>query len=223
MSNTPYSPVTLVGLNLPWEKVLHLGVPVTFAAKQIITAGGSGGSDSFYYIRKGRVRLSYIAPSGSEKVLFYLGKGTLFAEIPVMIMSADCIFTCMDEVAAVLLKKSAVTSKKFLEEYPELMLNWVESTSVKSGNFFNQLCNAGLFDSFQSVCRLLYSMAIHSANEQIVVPQLSQQELASLLGIHRGSLHKALTRLKTEKVIGDYSKHELKILDLQLLKHYAEI
>ncbi len=222
MPTAPYSPVVLTDLNLPWERVLHLGVPVTFVPRQVITVSAATASSGFYYIRKGRVRLSYIAPNGQEKVLFYLGKGTLFAEIPIMVISADCIFTCMDEVAAVLFKKKEVTSLQFAKEHPELMLNWIESSCIKSGNFFNQLCNSGLFDAFGNVCRLLYSMALHSPDPRRLVPQLSQQELASMLGIHRGSLHKALTRLKKENVIGDYSKRELRIYDLDLLKYYAE-
>ncbi len=222
MSVAPYSPVILTDLNLPWEKVLHLGVPVTLTAKQIVTITANTAVTGFYYIRKGRVRLSYIAPNGQEKVLFYLGKGTFFAENPVMVSSADCIFTCMDEVSAVFLKKKDVTSVQFARDYSDLLINWVESTCIKSGNFFNQLCNSGLFDSFGNVCRLLYSMSLHSPDPKRLVPQLSQQELASMLGIHRGSLHKALTRLKKENVIGEYSKRELRILDIDLLKYYAE-
>ncbi len=222
MPTAPFSPVILTELNLPWEQASHLGVPVSFAAKQIITVGGATAPDGFYYIRKGRVRLSYIVPNGQEKVLFYLGRGTLFAEIPVMVSSADCIFTCMEATSAVFFKKSLVTLPKFAAEHPELMLNWVESTGIKSANLFNQLCNAGLFDSFGNVCRLLYSMAIYSRDPQMVVPQLSQQELASMLGIHRGSLHKALTRLKKENIIGDYNKKELRIFNLAQLKHYAD-
>ncbi len=207
-------PIILTDLNTPWERVLHLGVPVTFRPKQMISFD-NGDASGFFYVRKGRVRLSYISVCGQEKVLFYVGRGTFFHDIPALIAS-ECIFTCMEATSAVYFSKRLITLS-FAREHPDLILNWVESTAKKSNNFFNQICGAGLFDSFANVCRALYSMALHNREGDRVVPHLTHQELASLLGIHRGSLHKALSRLKREGIINEYSRHRLEILDLEKL------
>ncbi len=217
-----YSPVVLMDLNLPWERILHLGIPVSFVSKQIFSVVGTNPGQGFYYVRKGRIRLSYITPNGQEKVLFYVGRGTLFNEIPTMSTIASCVFTCMEPVSAVFFKTSFVRSHQFIAQYPDIMLNWVEAVSEKNNIFFNQICNAGLYDSFGNVCRLLCRMFLHSQQNGKVVPQLSQQECASLLGIHRGSLHKALTRLKKEGIIGNYTRRSLEIIDADRLFQYAE-
>ncbi len=224
MSNTPdysqYRPVILINLNTAWEKMLHLGVPVSFVPRQIISAEVDGATQGFYYVRRGRVRLSYIASNGQEKVLFYVGKGTLFHDVPAIVKSTSCIFTCMDATSAVFFNKKML-SHKFISEHPEIITNWVESIAEKSTNFFHQLCGFGLLDSFANVCRLLYSMALYNREGDKIVPYLSKQECAALLGIHRASLHKALTRLQKEEIIGKYSRHELEILDMDKLESYG--
>ena len=220
MTDAPISPIILTNLNTPWKSVLHLGVPFSFAQKQIITFESGYESTGFYYVQRGRIRLSYITANGQEKVLLYIGKGTLFHDIPTVAPTVNCVFTCMEPTEATFFSRKLINTK-FAQQYPELMFNWVESTAIKSSNFFNQLCNSGLSDTFVNVCRLLYSMQVHHTEEGKIIPHLTQQELAAMLGIHRGSLHKALARLKTEGIIGEYSRRELVIHNSDQLRRYA--
>ena len=219
MRAAPLSPIILMNLNTPWERVLHLGRPVAFTPKQWICFDQDDDYLGFYYIREGRIRLSYISSTGHEKVLFYIGRGSLFHDVPAVVKS-DCVFTCMEPTSAVYFAKRVI-SLAFAREYPDLMLNWVESTARKSSNFYNQLCGSGLFDAFTNVCRTLYSMVLYNRENDKVVPHLTSQELAALLGIHRGSLHKALARLREEGVIASYSRHELVVCDHKKLEAYA--
>lgn len=214
---SPISPIILTGLNSPWEAVQHLGVPAQFTASQVIAQNDRSG---FYYLKRGRVRLSYIAPNGQERVLFYLGRGTLFLDAPVLVQSL-CIFTCMEAGEAIFFKKSLI-SESFVVQHPALMLNWVESVARKSSNFYKQLCGIGLHDTFVNVCRVLYSMVLYQKEQGKIVPYLTQLEVASLLGVHRGSLHKAFVRLRQEGVIGDYSRQILEVFDEERLRSYAE-
>ncbi len=221
MTAVPLAPIVLTNLNTPWEQVLHLGRPVRFRPRQLIAFSHDDENSGFYYVRKGRIRLSYVSVRGQEKVLFYVGKGTLFHDIPVLVES-DYIFTCMEPTFAVYFRKKLI-SAVFAREYPEIMLNWVESTAHKSRNLFMQLCGSGLFDCFTNVCRALCSMVLHNNEQGRVIPQLTRQELAALLGIHRCSLHKSLARLYDEGIIGGYSRKELVVHDVERLQGYAQI
>ena len=225
MLDTPeafgFYPVILVDLNTPWEKVLDSGTPVSFPVKSVISPNSSGASASgMYYIRRGRVRLSNIAANGQEKVMLYMGRGTLFNEIPMLQMGTDYLFTCMEQTDTVFISKKKMT-RDFIREYPELMLNLLDSMSKKSHGFYSQLSGLRAFDSFVNVCRTLYSMHLFNRVGAVVVPRLTQQELAAFLGVHRSSLHKALFRLKDEDIIGPYNRNRLDILDPDRLLAYA--
>lgn len=218
-----FSPIILTDINTVWEQFLHLGVPVSFPVRSFISASGAPSSESasgMYYIRRGRVRLSSLNISGQEKVMLYMGRGVLFNEIPMLQFSHDYVFTCMEDTETVFLSKKLLTDK-FIKEYPPLFLNLLESMSKKSQNFYSQLSALRSFSSFANVCRTLYSMHLFQRVRGNIVPQLTQQELAAFLGIHRSSLHKALTRLKEEGTIGPYSRKHLALLDEKALYEHA--
>lgn len=216
-----FAPLILANLNTPWERVLALGTPLSFPPKKLIpTHSGNSSLDGMYYITHGRVRLSHIAPNGSEKVLFHMGKGMLFNEIPMFLSLQNSLFTAVEPTKAYFWPRHLLTLS-FTKEYPDLINNLLQSLSRKASNFHIQLCAQGLFTSFVNVCRALYSMHLFQRNHDIVTPHLTQHELAAILGVHRSSLHKALTRLKDENVIASYSKKELVITNLEALLHYA--
>ena len=215
-------PIILIDINKPWEKVLSIGTPVSFAARSVITPKDySVAASGMYYILRGRIRLSNIATNGQEKVMLYMGKGTLFNEIPMLQIGSDYIFTCMETTDAVFLPKKRITPD-FIRDHPELFLNLLDSMSRKSRNFYSQLCGLRAFDSFVNVCRTIYSMHMFNREHGRVVPRLTQQELAAFLGVHRSSLHKALARLKDEGIISAYNRMHLDVFQPDRLREYAE-
>lgn len=220
-ANSGFQPIILMDLNTEWEAVFSLGTPVNFTAKTIISASSYPAAVSgLYYIRRGRVRLSHIASNGQEKVMLYMGKGVLFNEIPMLHVGEDYLFTCMEQTDTVFWPKKRINAD-FIRQYPELMLNLLESMSSKSRGFYNQLCGLRSFDAFVNVCRTLYSMYQHNKVDGVIVPRLTQQEIAAFLGVHRSSLHKALVRLKDEGVISAYNRKELEVYNPDKLFEYA--
>ena len=198
------------------------GVPVSFARGTVLEGGPSSNkTPGMYYIKQGRVRLSYLGLNGQEKYVFYMGQGTFFGEMPMLHAApAPGFFTIMEDVASVFLPKSILT-EAFVAENPDLALNLFSSLSIKARSFYAQLCVSGVYDSFTNVCRILYSMHLHNRKRGVVVPILAQQEVASLLGIHRSTLHTALSRLKKEGIIGKYSRSRLDIYAPERLYQYT--
>jgi len=216
-----FLPIILVDLNASWIKMLSRGVPMSFPGQTIIAWRDLPSSENgMYLVRRGMVRLSYISPGGKERVLFYVGQGTLFHEIPMLHKTRDYLFTCMEPTEAIFLPKKLITPD-FVRQHPELILNMYEALGVKMRILYSSLCGEYSFDSFANVCRVLYSMHLFNRVKGEVVPRLARQELAAFLGIHRSSLHKALTRLHDEGVIGAYSKKKLPIHDAAALLQYA--
>lgn len=218
----PFPPLVMDNLNRSWERVFHLGTHVSLPGKSVITGRSPGIKEhGIYYIKRGRVRLSSVTIGGQEKMLLYMGEATLFNEIPMLIVSSDYMFTTMEDTDAVFWTRKQITTD-FTREYPELVLNLMETMALKMQSFFMQLCGMSSCSSFVNVCRILCSMYVYQRKNGVVVPSLSKQELAAFLGIHRSSLHKALSRLQDEGVIGSYTRSRLEIQDLDKLKKYAE-
>lgn len=220
---TPFVPIILRELNLVWEKALHLAEPMTFSPKTVITGTLSDYGNSrqgMYYIKRGLIRLSSLSPGGQERTMLFMGGGVFFNEIPMILHPGDAVFTSMEVTETFFFHKKTLTPD-FIRSYPELMLNLLESLSKKSQFFYNQLSTAGMFGSFANTCRALYCMHLFNRQKGQIIPRLTQLELSALLGIHRSSLHKALTRLKDEGVIGAYNRKHLTIYNPDALYHYA--
>lgn len=222
MDTALFNPVIIKDSNLPWLRVAHLGSRVIFPQGAVVGGNVYEGCKGFYLILKGMVRLSYPAANGQEKVLFYVGRNSLFNDMPALIGTQTCIFTCLERVEAIRFETAEMRHPSFAAKYPELISNWLESAGVKCSLLFAQLSSSGVYSTFANVCRLLYTMSIHNRENGKIVPYLTQQDLASMLGIHRGSLHKAFTRLREEGIIGNYSRKELVIHDLARLRVYVE-
>ncbi len=215
-----FAPIVLKNLNRPWEQAISRASKYSLPARKTIVSNAKGTEyDGLYYIVNGRVRLSYIAANGSEKVLFYIGNGTLFNEIPMLVYTNTAIFTTVIPTTVYFWQRKHM-NKIFLA-YPTLVNNLLESLSHKASNFYSQLCSLGLFNTFTNVCRALYSMHLHNREGGIIIPLLTQQELATFMGIHRSSLHNALFRLKEENIIIKYTKNELVIANIEALYQYA--
>lgn len=218
----PFYPLMMENLNKSWEKVLPLGTKASFPAKTVITGRSPGIKDpGMYYIKRGKVRLSHVTLSGQEKMLLYMGEGMLFNEIPMLTVSTDYIFTCVEATEAVFWTRKQITAD-FISRHPELVLNLMEAMSKKMQSFYMQLCGMSSYNAFINVCRVLHSMELYQKKNGIVVPGISKQELAAFLGIHRSSLHKALARLQDEGVIGAYTRHYLEVKEAETLRRYAE-
>lgn len=221
---TLFYPLVMVNMNLPWESVTPLGTPIFFPAKTVITAhsSGFGKKPGLYYIKKGKVRLSNVSLDGHEKMLLYMGEGTLFNEIPMLTATSDYMFTCVENTNAVFWTSEQITTG-FIREYPDLLLNLLEAMGAKMQNFYAQLCGMSSYGSFLNVCRVLYIMYLFQRDKSgVVVPGISKQELSAFLGIHRSSLHKALARLQGEGVIGAYTRACLEVIDAEALCKYAK-
>jgi CRP-like cAMP-binding protein len=77
-------------------------------------------------------------------------------------------------------------------------------------------------DYFVRVCRILvyfvrwkHGLGVHDGNQVLIQSDMTQNDIAKLLGIHRVSVTKAVRRLKELGVVRHFTKSELDIADYQ--------
>ena len=113
--------------------------------------------------------------------------------------------------------------KVLVPQYPDIALCLLRSLARKTRLFANQSVTLSVRELPIRICRFLRlqaSMLPDGTMDRRIVPELNQQELASLLGVHRVTLNKALRDLERDGVIGPYSRHEVYVLNTQ---HFMEL
>ena len=70
------------GLHEPWREIVHMGTHLVFPRSHY---NHQATTDCFYFIDKGRVRLTYTNAAGEDHVVMFFGKGCIFNETSVII------------------------------------------------------------------------------------------------------------------------------------------
>lgn len=202
-------------LNKPWREVLHLGTRHLFPKHHCEPGEKVRG---FYFIAKGRVRLTYLGESGKEKCALYMGKDCIFNEIPVLGGSGPLCasFFCLEEVEAWSFKAELLSNNSFIIQYPELIANLLHSMAQKAGIFFSQSSEKAFSTSKHQLCTVL--LELH-ANTQLC---LSQSDVASLLGVHLTTVARLIRSLRDQKIIGRFTKTSFEVLDIERLRLLAK-
>lgn len=105
---------------------------------------------------------------------------------------------------------------EILPQNPELTAALFRTLAIKVRVLINQTVCLSLDDLPARICKYLNlrrEAQILKDGPLVVCPVLNQQELASLLGVHRVTLNKSLRELEKAGVLGPYSRDEVYILD----------
>lgn len=209
--------------NSIWETVLQLGNKRTYKKGNIV-AGNGEPIECLYFLYEGRLKLSRINAAGTEKVLWYLEKGNLFGEVPFWDRKPmENIFTASEKSIVYTFSRKCV-QEDIAARYPALILNLLEGLANKARLFSMEASdNDSLISRVSKI--LIYVIAREHGDEASGYVRcrhgISQQELASILGVHRVTLNHAIAQLKKNGVIAEMSKNSLVINDYELLYKLA--
>jgi CRP/FNR family transcriptional regulator, cyclic AMP receptor protein len=154
-------------------------------------------ANAVFYIQEGRVKLTVVSRQGKEAVIAILGAGDFFGEgclagQPRRMASA----TAMSECSIMRLEKSALI--RVLREEPdfsEMFLMHVLSRNIRfEADLVDQLFNS----SEKRLARVLLLLAnFGKAGEpQTVIPKISQETLAEIIGTTRSRVSFFMNRFR---------------------------
>jgi len=206
---------TIEGANTDWETVLNRAKRLHFPKHHEIPTADS---DTFFYLISGWIKLSCLAADGQERIVMRFGPGSLFNEVAHLhhsphAHSMQTLTPC--EVAA--FEQSLLDDETFFAEHPELIRNLVHSLGMKTGAFFAQIFDSGLLEVRGRLCRTLHQLWEENGRAASFRPDMSQSDMAALLGVHRSSLCREIRKLRTQGVIGEFTKANLEILKPEAL------
>lgn len=209
------------GLNTPWEAALPLAKRLNYKKHQTIDISNRT-RPFFYYILSGTVRLSYLGENGEERTILYAGPGTLM-NVPTIVAddAGNSSVLCTEDVEIACFDPALLTDRSFASTRPELLINLVHSLCVHLVIHSQLLGESSHVSSLQRVCQVFLEMSRWHGGRSRFAPGMTQQELSTLLGIHRTTLTRILLRLKEAGVVSRYSRRELSILNPDELKSLA--
>jgi len=164
--------------------------------KQVLFSQGDT-TDAVFYVQAGKVKLIVVSPQGKEAVIAILEPGSFFGEgclagQPVHLATA----TAVDDARIVRIDKQSML--RLLQDdraFSSLFLAYMLARNVRiQEDLVDQLFNS----SEKRLARILLLMA-HFGKEgkpEVVIPKISQETLAEMIGTTRSRVSFFMTRFK---------------------------
>jgi CRP/FNR family transcriptional regulator len=177
-------------------------------------------SDGFYIIVSGLVKIIKLHPDGREITLDLIREDEVLGEMTIVgsnLRSATAIVVKPTEMIAF----PGKSFQRLMSDMPVLATNIIE---ILSGRLRNANSQIEALSFLNARSRVIYNL-IHLAREQgtagegktVIIPRLSQSEMANLCGVSRQVVNKVLTELRSSRFIEVAQKH-VQILDLDGLR-----
>ena len=193
----------------------------TFGRKQTIFAQGSS-SDAVFYIQKGKVKLTVVSEVGKEATIGILNEGDFFGEgcltgQPLRLCSA----TAMTDCSVMKIDKKSMNDVLHGEHaFSDMFVAFLLTRNIRyEEDLVDQLFNS----SEKRLARILLLLA-HFGKEgkqETVIPQMSQETLAEMVGTTRSRVSFFMNRFRKLGFIDYQAGDELQVHSslLQIVLH----
>jgi CRP/FNR family transcriptional regulator, cyclic AMP receptor protein len=183
---------------------------VAFVKKQAIFTQGDT-ADAVFYIQEGKVRLTVVSKIGKEATLGILSEGEFFGEGSLAGQSVrmgsatamtDCELLCID-------KKAMMRALHDQHAFSDLFVAYLLARNIRyEEDLVDQLFNS----SEKRLARLLLLLAQfgRAGEPQTVIPKLSQETLAEMIGTTRSRVSFFMNRFRELGFI-DYGDSGLQV------------
>jgi CRP/FNR family cyclic AMP-dependent transcriptional regulator len=182
----------------------------TYKRAEVIFSQGDA-SDSVLYIQKGAVKLSVLSPGGKEAVVAMLGPGDFFGERaltghPVRLDVA----TAISPTAVLIIPKRQMIQR--LHEQHDLSDRFITHMLARNIRIEQDLIDQLFNSSEKRLARMLLLLARYGKpdEKQFVLPRISQETLAEMIGTTRSRVSFFMNKFKKLGFI-EYGRGGLKV------------
>ncbi|HEY1011814.1 MAG TPA: Crp/Fnr family transcriptional regulator [Herpetosiphonaceae bacterium] len=197
-------------------------MPARFRRNEIIFLKHDPG-DALYVICSGRIKISVPNPDGKDLIINIYGPGEVFGEMSLFDgLARSAAATALEQVEALRLSREAF--EEVLASVHGLALSIIRMLSRRLRYSTEQTEMIGLFGAYDRVALKLLQLAPatpEGATRRYEV-NLSQQELAAMLGLTREWLNKVLKTFADEGVIA-LTWGKVTVLDADALKRWGDL
>jgi len=207
--------IIIKGTNKSWAKIAHMAKLRSYSKGYLIEMHGE--NQQLYLIKEGYVCYSYYLPNGEKRILYYIGKNSLFNEAHCMLNIGDrVIFECMSDIKVYIFPSNMLKDPIFIQKYPDLYINFAQYIIFKRmylGHFTSTIFKQKPITRIAEILLQLYLLG----NDL----KINKTDISNLLGLHPMTVARALSRLRHEKIIGKITKNNFEIFDLKRLESFT--
>jgi len=168
-------------------------------------------ADSLFYLRRGKVKLTVISPQGKEAIIAVLGAGEFFgygciAGQPLRMATAVAITDCsIDKIDRPLMVR-------MLHEHPDVTELFVKQLLTRNIRYEADLVDQLFNSSERRLARILLLLSNFGkeSKAEAVIPNVSQDTLAQMVGTTRSRVSHFMNRFRDHGLI-DYDNGALTI------------
>lgn len=207
-------------LNRDWESVLQRYAARGIYPKDAVIPHQK--SRGMYYLARGSVGIFYTSSCGRDRLTLCIEPGCLFNEARTLSgYNPEGRFVCTSEAEVWRFRENLLEDMDFVREHPPLISNLLRSMGIKMLIHYTFLADMGTGHHEIHLCRFILSMARKNNSSSVFPCQMTQQEVADLLGIHRATLARALQKLKHNGVISSFNFRKVEIRNWDMLLSLA--
>lgn len=176
-------------------------------------------SNSIFFLKKGRVKLTRTSNDGKEMILALVNKGEVFGEMAFLDEGERNDFaTALDDCLVCAINKNEF--KVFVDRNPELNLRITKLIGLKLKKYSERIEELVFKDAEQRLVSFLLRIADENGKqigeEIFVKPFLKHQDIAELTATSRQTVSSILTDLREKKVI-NFDRKKLIIYNRETL------
>src|SRR5690606_12983831 len=179
------------------EKITRITPYKRFAAGEIIYHMEDP-ADALYFVRDGMVKISMYFPNGKEMILGLLGQYDIFGEL-LLLESERRPNQAEAVVDTTLIVMPEEEFQRLLQQHPKIAMKFIQVMSTRLWQAQQWQAEVGAFDAPGRLANLLLRLAsdfgVPSELGTVIDLNLTQQDLAKMIGATRETVSHCLARL----------------------------
>lgn len=208
----------LFEINGDWENLKECGNLKNYKKGTMIPAK----ADTFYLLKSGIIRAVVTTSEGQDWTLLFQEKGCIFNEMGALLGGLDQLYYfCQTDVSVYSFDGRILTEEKFYANNPDKVINLITTLAVKEAISYSYTTELAHADAMGRVCQSLLALVHENQNQSVFSPDVTQAEIASMMGLHQTTVARVIKELRAQKVIGKFTKKCLEVLDQDRLLYLA--
>ena len=191
----------------------------SYGPRELIFREGDA-THGFYFVRKGKARILRTGPDGREQTFRLTSAGDTFGEVPVIDRAPSPATVQALEASEVVL----IPSESFIRAirtHPDVALRVLVHLARRLRSFTELVEQISLQTVQSRLARYIYQLAreegVASDGAVVVKREITQQDLASLVGSVREVVSRTLKSMEDDGIL-TVQRHEIVVHDLQALR-----
>ena len=160
---------------------------VTFPRKKMIFNQG-GPSDAVFHIQTGKVKLTVLSKTGKEATIGILNEGDFFGEGCLSGQALRmCSATAMTDCTVMCIDKESMLDVIHREHaFSDMFVTYLLTRNIR---YEEDLVDQHFESSEKRLARVLLRLAHFGKEQEVVLPKISQETLAEMVGTTRGRVN----------------------------------